>query len=196
MFDLFGMLVSGVISGGATGLLGVIIQRWFDFKNKNQEIEIVKLNLANAIELSKLESERVGIKAKADVDISDNQVEIQSDQTDSQLMITSYQSDSAQYLDKLSMRKKGWVANTVMLMMASVDFVRGLLRPGMTIYLCILVTMMFAWAKELANSMGMQMTTEQVTSFINQIIATVLYVFTTITLWWFGSRPPKTNIDK
>lgn len=196
MFDLFGMLISGVISGGATGLLGVVIQRWFDFKNKNQEIEIVKLNLANAIELSKLESERVGIKAKADVDISDNQVEIQSDQTDSQLMITSYQSDSAQYLDKLSMRKKGWVANTVMLMMASVDFVRGLLRPGMTIYLCILVTMMFIWARELANSLGMQMTTEQVTSFINQIIATVLYVFTTITLWWFGSRPPKTNIDK
>lgn len=196
MFDLLGMLVSGVLSGGATGLIGVGIQRWFDFKNRQQDIEIVKLNLANTVELSKLESDRARIQADVALQESDNQLEARIAETENESMQASFAADSAQYLDKTAQRKKGWVANLVMLMMATVDFTRGMLRPGMTIYLCVLVTMMFTWVKQLASQYGLQMSAEQVITLVTQIIATVLYVFTTITLWWFGSRPPKSKMDK
>lgn len=196
MFDLLGMLVSGVLSGGATGLIGVGIQRWFDFKNRQQDIEIVKLNLANTVELSKLESDRARINADVALHEADAQLEARITEAENESMQASFAADSAQYLDKAAQRKKGWVANLVMLMMATVDFTRGMLRPGMTIYLCVLVTMMFMWVKQLAGQYGLVMSAEQVIGLVTQIIATVLYVFTTITLWWFGSRPPKGKIDK
>lgn len=196
MFDLLGMLVSGVLSGGATGLIGVGIQRWFDFKNRQQDIEIVKLNLANTVELSKLESERARINADVALHEADAQLEARITEAENESMQASFAADSAQYLDKAAQRKKGWVANLVMLMMATVDFTRGMLRPGMTIYLCVLVTMMFTWVKQLAGQYGLVMSAEQVIGLVTQIIATVLYVFTTITLWWFGSRPPKGKMDK
>lgn len=196
MFDLLGMLVSGVLSGGATGLIGVGIQRWFDFKNRQQDIEIVKLNLANVVELSKLESDRIASQVDATMHQSDNQLEARIAEADSESMQASFAADSAQYLDKTAQRKKGWVANTTMLMMAMVDFARGMLRPGMTLYLCVLVTLMFNWVKQLASQYGITMSADQVVGLITQIISTVLYVFTTITLWWFGSRPPKGKTDR
>ena len=196
MFDLMGMLVSGVLSGGATGLIGVLIQRWFDFKNRQQDIEIVRLNLANAVELSKLESDRANVRAHVELEVSENELEHRTIEAENESMRASFAADSAQYLDKATQIKKGWVVNLVTLMMAIVDFTRGMLRPGMTIYLCVLVTMMFMWVKQLAGQYGLAMSAEQVISLVTQIIATVLYVFTTITLWWFGSRPPKGKSDK
>lgn len=196
MFDLMGMLVSGVLSGGATGLIGVLIQRWFDFKNRQQDIEIVKLNLANAVELSKLESDRANVRAQVDLELSDNELEQRTIEAENASLQMSYVADQAQYLDRSAQARTGWVGNLIVLMMASVDFTRGMLRPGMTIYLCVLVTLMFTWAKQLADQYGIHITERLVMDVITQIIATILYVFTTITLWWFGSRPPKGKTDK
>ena len=60
----------------------------------------------------------------------------------------------------------------------------------------------FSWAQqceeaellfggELAVQHGLTLTAEQVMHLMVQIIATILYVFTTCALWWFGARPPK-----
>jgi len=188
MLSIISLLLSGVLSGGATGLLGVLLQRYFDLKNKQQDVEVLKLNLANNIELSKMESDRLKVRMDAELDI-------ETEKSDAAILQASYQNDQAAYVDKESMRKKGWVANTVLLMMGIVDFTRGILRPGMTIYLCFLVSAMFMWAKGLAEAYGISMTSEQVVDLITQIIATILYVFTTVTLWWFGTRPPKNKND-
>lgn len=196
MFDLMGMLVSGVLSGGATGLIGVLIQRWFDFKNRQQDIEIVKLNLANAVELSKLESDRANVRAQVELELSENELEQRTIEAENTSLQMSYAADQATYLNQSAQSRAGWVGNLIVLMMALVDFARGMLRPGMTIYLCVLVTLMFAWAKQLADQYGVHITERLVMDVITQIIATILYVFTTITLWWFGSRPPKGKTDK
>ena len=183
------MIISGVMSGGATGLIGVLIQRYFDLQNKKQDIEALKLNLAKSVELSKMESERARLRADADMQISETEA-------DAKVMVGSYEHDEARYIDKESMRKPGKISALIMLMMGFVDFLRGSLRPGMTIYLCFLVSAMFAWVKTLAEQYGIVMTPEQVLTLITQIIATILYVFTTVTLWWFGTRPPKGKFDK
>ena len=196
MFDLMGILVSGVLSGGATGLIGVLIQRWFDFKNRQQDIEIVKLNLANVVELSKLESDRANVRAQVELEVSENELEQRTIEAENASLQMSYTADQAQYLDRSAQARTGWIGNCIVLMMAVVDFARGMLRPGMTIYLCVLVTLMFAWAKQLAEQYGVHVTEKLVMDVITQIIATILYVFTTITLWWFGSRPPKGKTDK
>lgn len=195
MMDILGTLIGGVISGGATGLLGVLIQRWFDLQNKVQEIEVIKLNHANAIALAQLESERAQMRAEADLAIADRAAEAREAEADSRSMVASFEADRAAYLDKGVQLKKGRLAGLVTFMMAAVDFARGILRPGMTAYLCGLVTVMFIWVRELAVSYGLTLTPDQVVQIMTQIIATILYVFTTCALWWFGARPPKRQGD-
>lgn len=187
------MLLSGVFTGGATGLLGLLLQRYFDLKNKQQDVEIIKLNLANSVELAKMEAERLKVKVDAEVHIAETESESEKYKSDNELMAASYENDKAQYLDKESMRKEGKVAALVMFMMAFVDFFRGMLRPGMTVYLCFVVTYMFYWVRDLAAQYGNLMTSDNLQVLIVQIISTILYAFTTATVWWYGSRPAQPN---
>ncbi len=184
MFEILGTLLTGVLSGGATGLLGVLIQRYFDLQHKRQEIEIVRLQLANAVELARMETDRAIIT-------EDMRMQAQFAEADARIMTASFQHDAATYLDAQAQRRQGFMGALVTLMMALVDFLRGILRPGMTAYLCALVTLMFFWARDLAQAHGYHMTAEQAYGLVLQIVATILYCWTTATLWWFGTRPPK-----
>lgn len=183
MYEILGTLLAGVLSGGATGLLGVLIQRFFDHKSKAQDLEQLRMQLDNAKELARIEGERSTRVAELDM-------EARFAEADAGVMQASFAHDAASYLAPDSQRRKGWAGSLVTLLMGVVDFMRGVLRPGMTAYLCWLTTIMFWWVRELAERHGLTLTAEQVMSLMVQIIATILYVFTTCALWWFGARPP------
>lgn len=191
MFEILGTLLTSVVSGGATGLIGVLIQRWFDLKTKDRDIQIIELNHENALALAQLESERAWMRAEADKSIAQEDREARETEADSRSLVASFEADKATYLEKGVQLKKGKLAGLITFMMALVDFTRGILRPGMTIYLCGLVTVMFMWVRELAEQYGLKLTPDQVMQLIVQIIATILYCFVVTTTWWFGTRPPK-----
>jgi hypothetical protein len=184
MLEILGTLLTGVLSGGATGLIGVLIQRYFDLQHKKQDIEITRLQLANTIELARMETDRA-------VRTGEQELEGKFAEADARIMAASFAHDAATYLAPHAQARKGWLGGLVTLMMAMVDFLRGILRPGMTAYLCALVTLMFFWARDLAERHGYHMTAEQAFHLVLQIVATILYCWTTATLWWFGTRPPK-----
>jgi hypothetical protein len=183
-----------VVSGGATGLLGVLMQRFFDHKAKQLEVEVVKLNHLNALALSDKESERMRARVDADVQVAKEEAQARVEvaeldtqaretEADAKNLQASFENDKATYLPAEAV--KGGVA----WLMALVDFLRGILRPGLTAYLAGLVTVMFFWVRDLAEVHGVSITGEQAVMLMNQIIAAILYVFVTSTTWWFGSRP-------
>lgn len=188
MIEILTSVLGAVFSGGATGLLGIGIQRWFDFKNRQQDIEITKLQLANAIELAKLEADRA-------TRVSEMDMEARFVEADAGVMQASFRHDAANYLSPEAQKRKGWVGGFVITLMALVDFLRGALRPGMTAYLCGLVTVMFFWVQSTSERYGMSLTPEQAFQMMMQIIVTILYVFTVSATWWFGTRPPKQRND-
>ncbi len=208
MFEILGTLLSGVLSGGATGLLGVLFQRYFDFKAKGQEIQIVAMNLANAIEVKKLEGEQllqqiagrlkvteaevaghvaVAQEERAGVEAQARAEEIAAEaEAEAKMYQASVDNDAAHYLDK-DAQKNWWAA----LMMGMVDWLRGMTRPVLTCYLIILTHIMFNWARELAAKHGEVMTPADLKQIIMVIVTTILYLATVATVWWFGTRPPK-----
>lgn len=188
MIEILTSVLGAVFSGGATGLLGIGIQRWFDFKNRQQDIEITKLQLANAIELAKLEADRA-------TRVSEMDMEARFVEADAGVMQASFRHDAANYLSPEAQKRKGWVGGFVITLMALVDFLRGVLRPGMTAYLCGLVTVMFFWVQSTSERYGMSLAPEQSFQMMMQIIVTILYVFTVSATWWFGTRPPKQRND-
>lgn len=188
MLAILMTIFGGIFSGGATGLLGVLLQRYFDLKNKQQDVEIIKLNLANNLELAKMESER--LKIKVDADLAEAEIEGRTLEhiSDNDLVEASYETDKASYIDKSAMKANTWPAKFVLVLMGIVDFLRGFLRPGMTIYLCVVTTYMFFWAQSLMLQNNALLTAANLHEIVLQIIGTILYVFTTAAVWYFGAR--------
>ncbi len=201
---MWGTLLMSIFSGGATGLLGVIFQRFFDMKAKQQEIEVVKLNLQNSLELKRLDIEQAGqewkfrtqiatkeAEARVDVAVQDKVArEVESDAT---LLQSSYLSDRATFLTADVLKSGGRFTRWVM---TFVDATRGLIRPGLTIYLVVLAHLMYIDAQGLLASRGAQLTATELQALTAQIVGTLLYLATTAVVWWFGTRPPKNKGDK
>ncbi len=73
--------------------------------------------------------------------------------------------------------------------MVVLDFIRGFIRPALTVYLCFITTVMYIKASRLLN--GVVILPETAYSLVNQIIQTVLYLTSSCVLFWFGTRNPK-----
>lgn len=193
MLEIFSTLLTGVLSGGATGLLGVLLQRFFDHKAKALEIEVIKLNHANSLELARLENERADNRNRTDLELASVQLEGEQAEQDAQNLRAAFAHDRATYLPADALVNQHWTSKLVVLMFGFVDTLRGVIRPGMTAYLCVLVTFMFYWVKELAKEYGLTLSPEQVYQLMLQIVTTILYVFTVTTLFWFGTRGKSTK---
>lgn len=180
-------LLSGVLSGGATGLLGVLLQRFFDFKNKQLEIEVVKLNHANALALADKETERARLRADADVQVADRDAEARENEAAHRSLLASYEHDKASYLEKGAQKRKGWIGGLAVVLMATVDFARGILRPGLTIHLTVIVTIMFTTMVGILRENN-QLQAADVKPLLTLIVNTITYCWTTCVIWWFGTR--------
>lgn len=192
-------IISSVVAGGATGLLGVALQQFFAFQNKKLDLQVVKMNHENALKLADKETERARLRADADKEIADRgararELEASEDarardiEAASRSLLASYEQDRASYLEKGAQLGKGWPSKVAMLAMALVDTARGLLRPGLTIHLTVIVTLMFLQMLALLEAMGHQWSAEELVPIVKMIVNTVLYCWTTCVVWWFGSR--------
>lgn len=170
--------VLSLVSGGATGLLGSVISRVADFKLEKMRGEHKLLMVDKETEQMKLESEYK-------ITVVNRESEAAEDVAASQALSASYQADSASYLAAATGKVSAFF-------MGFVDFMRGIIRPGMTIYLTILTTIIamqlhsiIDWADTLSP--------QELYATWREVINTVLYLTTSAVLWWFGSRPKARN---
>lgn len=189
MMDILGSVLTSVLGGGATGLLGVLLQRWFDHRKAQADMALVKLQLEAAERTRRLELEhqasmadRVEATKALEAQLALQAREIEADAA---AYAASVGADRATYLApeaQAGSRAARW-------MMALVDLVRGLVRPGITAYSLVLLTMVFWWVQDLARRAGAPMTAEQLHQLTMQCVGTVFYLATTCVVWWFGVRP-------
>lgn len=189
MFDIISSIITGVLGGGATGLLGVLLQRFFDWRKQSIDLELLKLQNKHAVDLQTLELEArakaAAMSAAAQQAMAELDLQARVDASAAADYAASHQADRATYLDP-DAQKTGWFARIAM---AIVDFLRGIVRPGGTIYLMAVTTAMFWWTTELAKQHGVQLSAEQVLGLQMRVIETILYLVTTSWVWWFGVRP-------
>ena len=90
----------------------------------------------------------------------------------------------------------GYILQTVVsVLMFGLDFFRGVMRPGLTLYMAILVTWIYWELEALAVTYGVKLDVAKVMTAMTMIINTIVYLFVTCFVWWFGDRnrqaPPK-----
>lgn len=196
MAALFAAL-SALLSGGVTGLLGVLLQRYFDHKAKQQDLELVRINNEHALQLAQIDVAKAARAAEAAERVAEEQAEAQmrsaeleaqarADEAAARSYVASIEADRATYLDPKAQARSKFARA----MMTIVDSVRGLIRPVLTLYLVVLATFMYHWAADIASRDGLAMKPEDAAELVKTIVNTLLYLVTTCVVWWFGVRPP------
>lgn len=171
----FGTIISCLLSGGVTGLFGVAFQRYFDLKKIALDNEAAKDKQAHeqalrALDLNIMKEEWSSRTKVAELEL------------DTKAFAASF-NEPAKYSDGVKYSsQQSWF-------MVILDFIRGLVRPVLTVYLCALMTYIYFHAEQMLHTDGMEaLSVEKAVELVRYIIGTILYLTTSCVLWWFGTR--------
>jgi len=178
MLELLGTVFGAIFSGGATGLLGVVAQRFADYKNKQLDMELEKQRQANAVELRRVDAEIMAQEYAAKAQIVTIQTEGITEVANAEAFAKSYDMEPKMYTTGNLTPNQRWV-------MVFLDALRGSVRPVLTIYLCVLITLVYMQARTL---LGSTIDVLNAMELVKLVVGTILYLGTTCVLWWFGSR--------
>src|SRR5271157_2775163 len=177
--------ILSVASGGATGLIGTAVSAVANYQSKKLDIELEKQKSADEIEMRKLDIQAQAAEIAAQAQIAQIQTQGEVDKADAATLAASYQMEPQQYSEKsLLTHAQEWV-------FVLLDTLRAIIRPGMAIYLCVLVSLIYFQTRGLIKQ-------EPTDSFVllEKLVNTILYLFTTCVLWYYGSRPIQSKGDK
>jgi len=173
-------LLGSIFSGGLTGLLGVAFQRFFDFLKVKQEIEMKKLDHEHEANMRKIDGELMAQEWAARTQVATIEATARETVAAETSFAASFNSEPKQYSAKV---KLGPVTGFLLVLL---DFLRGIVRPGLTIYLCVITTMIYVEARAIMANVSFS--TADAMAVHDHIISTILYLTTTCVLWWFGTR--------
>lgn len=185
MIALLTTLFTSIISGGATGILGVAVQRYFDLKNKSADVAAKKLQFAHELDMRKADADIMAQEWAGRTKVAELEGEAQADVADAQAFAASFK-EPTRYTDAKAITPAQTWAFVVL------DFMRGAVRPFLTIYLCGITTLIYFQAHALLKEGPAP---GEALELVRLVVGTVLYLTTTCVLWWFGTRnkqtPPK-----
>lgn len=180
---LAGNLLSGGLLGGLTGLIGNGLTAFTNYKTQK---------LKNNHELAMAEQDRLNITAEADAAVKIEQERVKGVEIEGELaaLTESYKQSSKSLFHKSYMDKMPkWIATTVGLMFAFIDFLKGAARPVLTYYLMGASTWLTMLTYDMLQKMqGQALTQEQAYDLFNLLVTTIVYLTVTCVTWWFADR--------
>jgi hypothetical protein len=187
------------ILGGITGLIGNAVGGWFKLKQKKLDLDIKKMEHKHELEMVTAETRAMIMEAKANIKITQAQVEGAIEIEDAKSYMQSQKEGnknlfSNKWIDAL-LQVEGWwriitlpLAGLVSTLFGFVDFLRGLIRPALTIYLCGVTTWVTWMAWEIMNMNGVALTVLEASKIFNDVTSIVTYLTVSTVTWWFGDR--------
>lgn len=179
MLEILGTIAGSIFSGGATGIIGIIAQRFADYKNKQLDMQLEAQRFQNGVALKRVEAEIMAQEWAAKTQVAVIETTGASDVANAAAFAESYKLEPQRYTTGDMTPNQRWV-------MVLLDALRGGVRPALTIYLCLLVTVVYFLARDKVRAEDLS--ADQALDLLKLLIGTILYVWTTITLWWFGTR--------
>ena len=162
-------LLLTIFSGGMTGLFGSVITGILTFLREREKYKY-QINIEE-YKLKRIEKEYLLKKEIASID-AEKEMELAAQES----FKKSIEADKASYTDSKSS-----------ILLVIVDFLRGIIRPSITIYSIILVTLIWFQFSKL-NSFFDTLTNQQIYEMMYIILITILYLAVVCVTWWFGDR--------
>ena len=182
ILDIFGMIAGSVFSGGVTGLLGIVAQRVFDWLHVREQRALQKDKQAHEIELRRVDAEIMDKEWQGRARVAEVEAQGREAEADSHAFAASFETEPQSYAARVKpTRGQGWL-------LVLLDFIRGIVRPGLTLYLCVLTTIIYVQMQALLALTGGAITATVAAEMTVLIVQTVVYLTTTCLTWWFGTR--------
>ena len=143
-----GALLS-IVSGGATGLLGVVFQRFFDWLNVKANIQRDKLKYDHEATMRDKDAAIMREEWAGRLKVASTEADAAKDIAASNAFAQSLYKEPERYT--VGEAPKNWMGSLGWLGLAATDILRGIVRPLLTLYLCVLVTAIWYEAKKLTN---------------------------------------------
>lgn len=173
--DFLGLITSA-FGGGLTGLLGGVVDKVFTYKTKKLEIEQNRERYAHEVNMRKADAEIMAQEWAARTKVAEVEGAAKVDVADAAAFAASF-NEPERYATEVT-EKQNWL-------MVGLDVCRGVVRPGLTLYLCILTTLLYLKAHKLVPS---EVPVDHALGMVTEIQNTIMYLTTTCILWWFGTR--------
>ena len=183
------MLVSilgSLFAGSATGLLGVLFQRFFDFLHEREVLKQKQADQLFELEKRKIDIQITTAEWNGRVKVAATEADAAKDVAESGAFAASQFKEPDRYAQGEA--PKNWLGTSGWFLLVLLDVLRGSVRPGLTLYLAWITTAIYNEAKIVVDAHGLMLTPEQALELLNNIVATILYLFTTCVLWYFGTR--------
>ncbi len=150
------------LTGGASGLIGTVLSGVMSFFQARQRHQ-------QALEMRKIDLEEMRMEAESAERVAALDLEARTNEADAKALAASYREASSRWSKGLDLTPaQGWV-------LILIDAIRGLMRPTLTLF--YLYGTYAIWAAVLPGSEDGQHASQA-----------MVYLSTTCTLWWFGSR--------
>ena len=188
------MIGLDAIIGGITGLVGHVLTSWLNLKT-------LKIKNEHEAKMLELETESMKEEAKMNIAIAKNQIEGEVELADASAYM-----ESMKRSDKMTFSTK-WIdylfnvegnigkflavpaAICIATSFAFIDWLRGLMRPVLTIYLTGISSVLTYMAWDIVSKHGVQnMTSSQAIDIYNQTTSIIIYLTVSCVTWWFADR--------
>lgn len=179
LLSLIGTVFSGILAGGATGILGVAFQRFFDYLHVKETLKKEKQQQDFELEKRRIDIQVTQAEWAGRVKVADTEASAAKDVAESNAFAASLFKEPERYSTGTTTAGQQWV-------LVLLDALRGSVRPLLTIYLCVLVTMLWIEARTIVGKEDLS--TAEAVQLMQTIVGSIIYVWTTCTLWWFGTR--------
>src|SRR5712691_113067 len=173
-------IISSLFGGGLTGLIGSVISNIFNYKTKKLDAEMQVQKYAQEIALKKADAEIMAQEWAARTKMAETEAKGREAEADAKAFEASFGQEPSRYSEDVKPTSaQGWL-------LILMDMFRAVVRPGLTVYLCVLTTMLYLDAHKLLKQTDFPQ--QDATALVTRIIGMILYLTTTCVLWWFGTR--------
>lgn len=187
------------IFGAATGLIGNVVSGIFKFKTAKLNLKSKKMDHEHELAMVQAETAAMIEEAKANIKITQAQVEGAVELKEMDAYIASQKEGNKaflgqkwiEYLLKVEGKMRYItipIAGLIAVAFGFVDFLRGLMRPTLTMYLT-LVSSWITWKSyEILKALNADLTAQQATEIFSESTSIVIYLTVSCVTWWFGDR--------
>lgn len=186
------MIGIDALLGGLTGIIGNVITSITNYKTMkaSNEHDEKMIGLQTAAQKERMHMQIEVSKAKISGELEIKEAEIY--QTGQE--VGNQQLFSEKWIERL-FTIEGWVRYLsipfgviIATAFAFVDFLRGFMRPGLTLYLTGLTTVITYMAWDIIKKHGMEMSISDAIGIYEKVISIVIYLTVSCVTWWFADR--------
>lgn len=180
------MIVEGLV-GVVTGLLGNVITSFTNIKTQK---------LKNQHEVAMIEAETKAMQAEAAMQIQITETKVAGELARIEeanygkvLELANKPTLDSRIIEKLfDSPWTAWLGTILTFLLGVVDFLKGVMRPGLTLYLVFLTSWITYYAADVLSTKQGLMDVSMASGLFNKVVDIVIYLTVSVVTWWFADR--------